>query len=165
MPFVPSWPRKINREGLLLAVTSLPLHQNVRHFQSQDVLNTYCWIHSTYTIPSAFWKRIGIDVAHPGIDKTIDPEERRYVRYYQWVCFCLFFQVRQWLEVKVKVVMKAHVSLTQFYLPFLTSSHARHSADIERAGRSFSLIWEAVKVEKHKMKGNFHSREGSQDYS
>ena len=60
----------------------------------EDVLNTYCWIHSTYTIPSAFWKRIGIDVAHPGIDKTIDPEERRYVRYYQWVCFCLFFQVR-----------------------------------------------------------------------
>ena len=75
----------------------------------QDVLNTFCWIHSTYTIPSAFWKRIGhdnlendfikddydagIDVAHPGIDKTIDPEERRYVRYYQWVCFCLFFQV------------------------------------------------------------------------
>ena len=58
-----------------------------------DVLNTYCWIHSTYTIPSAFWKRIGIDVAHPGIDKTIDPEERRYVKYYQWVCFCLFFQV------------------------------------------------------------------------
>ena len=59
----------------------------------KDVLNTYCWIHSTYTIPSAFWKRIGIDVAHPGIDKTVDPEERRYVRYYQWVCFCLFFQV------------------------------------------------------------------------
>ena len=60
----------------------------------EDVLNTYCWIHSTYTIPSAFWKRIGIDVAHPGIDKTIDPDERRYVKYYQWVCFCLFFQVR-----------------------------------------------------------------------
>ncbi|TRY79199.1 hypothetical protein TCAL_05994 [Tigriopus californicus] len=58
----------------------------------EDVLNTYCWIHSTYTIPSAFWKRIGIDVAHPGIDKTVDPEERRYVKYYQWVCFCLFFQ-------------------------------------------------------------------------
>ena len=59
----------------------------------EDVLNTYCWIHSTYTIPSAFWKRVGLDVAHPGIDKTIDPEERRYVKYYQWVCFCLFFQV------------------------------------------------------------------------
>ncbi len=65
----------------------------------EDVLNTYCWIHSTYTIPSAFWKRIGIDVAHPGIDKTIDPEERRYVKYYQWVCFCLFFQVMFILEL------------------------------------------------------------------
>ena len=59
----------------------------------EEVLNTYCWIHSTYTIPSAFWKRIGFDVAHPGVDKTIDPEERRYHKYYQWVCFCLFFQV------------------------------------------------------------------------
>ena len=58
------------------------------------MLNTFCWIHSTYTIPSAFWKRIGVDVAHPGIDKTVDPDERRYVRYYQWVCFCLFFQVQ-----------------------------------------------------------------------
>ena len=64
----------------------------------QDVVNTYCWIHSTYTIPSAFWKRIGIDVAHPGIDKTIDPDERRYVKYYQWVCFCLFFQVRTFIS-------------------------------------------------------------------
>ena len=43
----------------------------------------------------------GIDVAHPGIDKTIDPEERRYVRYYQWVCFCLFFQVSTSSEKKV----------------------------------------------------------------
>jgi hypothetical protein len=33
-------------------------------------------------------------VAHPGVDKTIDPEERRFHKYYQWVCFCLFFQVR-----------------------------------------------------------------------
>ena len=30
----------------------------------EDVLNTYCWIHSTYTIPSAFWKRIGGRTAH-----------------------------------------------------------------------------------------------------
>ena len=59
----------------------------------EDVLNTYCWIHSSYTIPSAFWKRVGIDVAHPGIDKTVDPDQRRYVKYYQWVCFCLFGQV------------------------------------------------------------------------
>ena len=45
------------------------------------------------SILSAFWKRIGFDVAHPGVDKTQDPLERRYHKYYQWVCFCLFFQV------------------------------------------------------------------------
>ena len=76
----------------------------------EDVLNTYCWIHSTYTIPSAFWKRIGIDVAHPGIDKTIDPEERRYVKYYQWVCFCLFFQVRETL---------CYIQLYKYYLTYI----------------------------------------------
>ena len=67
----------------------------------EDVLNTYCWIHSTYTIPSAFWKRIGFDVAHPGVDKTQDPLERRYHKYYQWVCFCLFFQVSPFLNISL----------------------------------------------------------------
>jgi hypothetical protein len=60
----------------------------------EDVLNTYCWIHSTFTVESAFWKRVGIDVAHPGMETSINPEERRYHRYYQWVCFMLFGQVR-----------------------------------------------------------------------
>ena len=42
---------------------------------------------------SAFWKKTGLEVAHPGVDKTHDPLERRYHKYYQWVSFCLFFQV------------------------------------------------------------------------
>ena len=59
----------------------------------ETVINTFCWIHSTYTIPSAHKKQVGIEVPHPGIDRTQDLEDRRYVKYYQWVCFCLFFQV------------------------------------------------------------------------
>ena len=77
----------------------------------EDVFNTYCWIHSTYTIPSAFWKRIGIDVAHPGIDKTVDPDERRYVKYYQWVCFCLFFQVRNQFEILICMIIFGYAML------------------------------------------------------
>ena len=50
-------------------------------------------VYKTNKTAEKFNTLTGIDVAHPGIDKTIDPEERRYVRYYQWVCFCLFFQV------------------------------------------------------------------------
>ena len=60
----------------------------------KDVLNTYCWIHPTYTLSSAHWKRVGIDVPHPGVDKTRDERDKKHVKYYQWVGFCLFFQVR-----------------------------------------------------------------------
>ena len=60
----------------------------------EEIINTYCWIHSTYTIPSAFSKTLGIDVAHPGIEMSKPDGEKRYIKYYQWVCFCLFFQVR-----------------------------------------------------------------------
>ena len=60
----------------------------------KDVLNTYCWIHPTYTLSSAHWKRVGIDVPHPGVDKTRDDRDKKHVKYYQWVGFCLFFQVR-----------------------------------------------------------------------
>jgi len=59
----------------------------------KDVLNTYCWIHPTYTLSSAHWKRVGVDVPHPGVDKTRDDRDKKHVKYYQWVGFCLFFQV------------------------------------------------------------------------
>ena len=59
----------------------------------KDVLNTYCWIHPTYTLSSAHWKRVGVDVPHPGVDKTRDERDKKHVKYYQWVGFCLFFQV------------------------------------------------------------------------
>ncbi|GAB0088041.1 Innexin [Sergentomyia squamirostris] len=59
----------------------------------EDVLNTYCWIHSTYTLRSYFRKKQGSEAAYPGIGnsegKTTD---RKEYKYYQWVCFCLFFQ-------------------------------------------------------------------------
>jgi hypothetical protein len=61
----------------------------------EDVLNTYCWIHSTYTLHSAHFKKPGIDVPHPGVaGSSKDETDKKYVKYYQWVCFCLFFQVR-----------------------------------------------------------------------
>lgn len=60
----------------------------------EDVLNTYCWIHSTYALKSLFKKKVGSEVPYLGIGnsegKTVD---RKEYKYYQWVCFCLFFQV------------------------------------------------------------------------
>lgn len=60
----------------------------------EDVLNTFCWIHSTYTLKSAFNKTVGKDVPFKGVDNSRGKtEDQKYYRYYQWVCFCLFFQV------------------------------------------------------------------------
>ncbi|KAH7637008.1 innexin inx2 [Dermatophagoides farinae] len=56
------------------------------------LLDTYCWIHSTFTLPDALDKKIGVEVPHPGIDKYTPGEKRVYHKYYQWVCFVLFLQ-------------------------------------------------------------------------
>ena len=57
-----------------------------------SVLNTYCWIHSTFTIPSAFKSKVGVEVPHPGIDNSRQDSGRKNYSYYQWVCFALFMQ-------------------------------------------------------------------------
>merc|ERR1712142_356015 len=57
-----------------------------------EVLNDYCWTHSTYTVDTGT-RRVGIDVAHPGIDDRYhEDDDRKYVSYYQWVGYILLIQ-------------------------------------------------------------------------
>ncbi|KAG5680663.1 hypothetical protein PVAND_010157 [Polypedilum vanderplanki] len=57
------------------------------------VVNTFCWISSTFTMPDAYNRQIGSDVAHPGIANDFNDEDaKKYYTYYQWVVFVLFFQ-------------------------------------------------------------------------
>lgn len=57
------------------------------------VVNTFCWISSTFTMPDAFRRQVGREVAHPGVANDFDDEDaKKYYTYYQWVCFVLFFQ-------------------------------------------------------------------------
>jgi len=55
----------------------------------QNVMDTYCWIHSTFSVPSDDDYAEAFPHVRPGND---NPEEHRYHKYYQWVCFTLFFQ-------------------------------------------------------------------------
>jgi len=60
---------------------------------SQNIMDTYCWIHSTFILPSRV-RGDGPDepIAHPGVGQA-EPEEEVYeVKYYQWVWFALVFQ-------------------------------------------------------------------------
>lgn len=55
------------------------------------VINTYCWITYTFTMPGQHGKHTGTEVAQSGLGN--DNDERIYHSYYQWVPFMLFFQV------------------------------------------------------------------------
>jgi len=58
-----------------------------------EVINTFCWIHSTFSVKSAFLKKVGIDISHPGIANSLEGQQpRQEYRYYQWVLFCLLLQ-------------------------------------------------------------------------
>ncbi|KAK9498875.1 hypothetical protein O3M35_003430 [Rhynocoris fuscipes] len=58
-----------------------------------NVMDTYCWIYSTFTIPNRLGGTVGKDVVHPGVASHVEGEDEvKYHKYYQWVCFVLFFQ-------------------------------------------------------------------------
>ncbi|KAK7076167.1 hypothetical protein SK128_021371 [Halocaridina rubra] len=64
----------------------------------QNVINTYCWIHSTFTIQDYYLRERGKQVAQPGVGAPDSYNEEeveknwRFHNYYQWVVFFLFFQ-------------------------------------------------------------------------
>lgn len=78
----------------------------------ENVINTYCWITYTFSLPQNQAKPVGSHVAHPGLGPDVG--EKRYHSYYQWVPFMLFFQGilfyiphwiwKQWEEGKVRMI-------------------------------------------------------------
>uniref|UniRef100_A0A0K8TLK0 Innexin n=1 Tax=Tabanus bromius TaxID=304241 RepID=A0A0K8TLK0_TABBR len=58
-----------------------------------NVMDTYCWIYSTFTVPDRLTGITGRDVVQPGVASHVDGQDDiKYHKYYQWVCFVLFFQ-------------------------------------------------------------------------
>lgn len=73
------------------------------------IMDTYCWIHSTYSVPTRWTGKQGQDMPHAGVAPLADldlpvfneniptdplarkePAEKKYHKYYQWVAFMLF---------------------------------------------------------------------------
>lgn len=58
-----------------------------------SAIDTYCWIHSTFTLTNALDGRVGKNVVRPGVAPYVEGEDAtHYHKYYQWVCFVMFFQ-------------------------------------------------------------------------
>ncbi|OQR79945.1 innexin inx2-like [Tropilaelaps mercedesae] len=56
------------------------------------MLDTYCWIHKTFSVEKAFKGDLGNEVAYPGVAPHKNGDKLVYHAYYQWVCFVLFLQ-------------------------------------------------------------------------
>ncbi|XP_044730117.1 innexin shaking-B isoform X5 [Chrysoperla carnea] len=57
----------------------------------EDIVNTFCWIHTTYTLKSYYNNSKS---PYPGVgpSSNVQEKDKKLYKYYQWVCFCLFFQ-------------------------------------------------------------------------
>lgn len=65
------------------------------------LMDTYCWVHGTFTLPDSCNGTEGLDIPHPCINNYVhrysprshaEEERRTYHTYYQWVYFVLAFQ-------------------------------------------------------------------------
>lgn len=60
---------------------------------SGGVMDSYCWIHSTFSIPERWVGKQGLDHVAPGVAPLeVNGGEPVYHKYYQWVCFALVLQ-------------------------------------------------------------------------
>lgn len=71
-----------------------PIHCVTSDIISAAIMNGYCWVEGTFTLPRSINGTLGEDVAAPGVDqrriKHNDPVIEH--SYYQWVAIFLFFQ-------------------------------------------------------------------------
>lgn len=58
----------------------------------ENMVDQYCWVSSTISLPKALHKNVGTEVVYHGVDKHVEGDEVIVHQYYQWVCFVLFLQ-------------------------------------------------------------------------
>lgn len=65
-------------------------------FFFSSFLDSFCWIHSTYSVLSGYNKKVGYDVPYPGVVNRAEIKSRKDIKthkYYQWTVTCLILQV------------------------------------------------------------------------
>lgn len=84
------------------SISGSPIHCDAPGSVDKVVLETFCWLHTTYSMVRAFNMSIGQAVPYPGVSNskneglhghTPHPLVKQH-KYYQWVIFLLLLQVR-----------------------------------------------------------------------
>jgi hypothetical protein len=69
-----------------------------------NVLDVHCFTLSPFTAAETVYKKIGSEVAHPGVTPPSNEDSIKSLSYYPWVFLSLFFQVSRlqqpnWLRI------------------------------------------------------------------
>lgn len=59
---------------------------------SEAMMDTFCWVHTTFSLPKSWHEEVGSHVIYPGVGNYRQGDAKVYHAYYQWVCFVLFLQ-------------------------------------------------------------------------
>lgn len=57
-----------------------------------ELLNTFCWAHTTFSVNTAWTSVVGDQIIYPGVDNSHDRSNLVHHVYYQWVAIVLFIQ-------------------------------------------------------------------------
>lgn len=58
----------------------------------ESLVNIFCWISTTYSLPDLWNATVGTEVVYPGIGNSYYEPSKVYHSYYQWVVFVLYIQ-------------------------------------------------------------------------
>ena len=84
-----------------------------------SVLNKYCWISSTFTLPKHFEGTLNQDFIHHGVGPAVEDDEKIYHQYYQWVPLVLSLQVSHQSDQSLSLldIQQLEFQAAMFYLP------------------------------------------------
>lgn len=103
-----------------------------------NVLNTFCFIMSTFSVPRYWDAPLGDGVAYPGVGVHEPDDEIKFHAYYQWVPFVLFLQA------------------VMFYMPrYLWKSMEGGLFTTILAGLDKITMDENTRLKKHKILSNY----------
>lgn len=70
-----------------------PIYCTVAGDIPQKLINTFCWVEGTFSLPKAFLKKVGKEIIYPGVDTSYGSKDEIIEHgYYQWVGFMLLLQ-------------------------------------------------------------------------
>ncbi|KYQ53434.1 Innexin shaking-B [Trachymyrmex zeteki] len=83
------------------SISGSPIHCEATAAVDKAVLETFCWLHTTYSMVRAFNMSIGQAVPYPGVSNTKGEGGHGHAphplvkqhKYYQWVIFFLLLQL------------------------------------------------------------------------